>query len=60
MGLRKIITNFVDEIRITDDTIEVKLKMNFGDVNIESKTLIAEKESLKDKYIYTIPLTKKA
>ena len=60
VGLRKLIKNFVDEIRVTDDKIEVKLKIKFGDVNLDSKTLIAEKESLKEQYIYSVPLMKKA
>lgn len=60
VGLRKLIKNFVDEIRVTDDKIEVKLKIKFGDVNLDSRTLIAEKESLKEQYIYSVPLMKKA
>lgn len=34
-GLRKIVLNFVDKVIITDNVIQVSLKLNFGDVDIE-------------------------
>lgn len=59
-GLRKIIQNFVDAIKVTDDRIEVYLKIQFGDVNIDSKTIISDKNELKNKYNSTVPLAKNA
>ena len=59
-GLRKIIQNFVDAIKVTDNRIEVYLKIQFGDVKIDSKTIISDKNELKNKYNSTVPLAKNA
>ena len=57
-GLRKIILDFVDRVVITDEKIEVSLKLNFGDVNIKTKTLNKEREKLTE--AISKPITKLA
>lgn len=57
-GLRKTILSFVDGITVTNDRIEVKLKMDFGDVKIEGEKLSKTRENLKEPV--DLPLTKRA
>lgn len=46
--LRKTILNFVEKIIITDENIEVKLKISFGDVDIQSKNLCTKREKITE------------
>ena len=54
-GLRKIVLNFVEHIDVADDTIDVALKISFGDVQMDSKHLSKQREKVS---IADIPLTK--
>ena len=56
-GLRKIILNFVDRVTITNEKIEVSLKISFGDVEIQGKKLVKEREKITEA---EFPLTKQA
>lgn len=47
-GLRKIILRFVDKVVITDEKIDVFLKLSFGDVNIKSKEITTMREKVID------------
>lgn len=55
--LRKFIQNFVEEIVVTNNEIEVLLKISFGDVKIEGKTLKTQREKI---FSADFPLTKLA
>ena len=57
-GLRKTILNFIDRITVTDEGVEISLKMNFGDVNIKGKNLIKSRDNIKA--ARDLPLTKRA
>ena len=46
--LRKTILNFVEKIIITDENIEVILKITFGDVDIKGKNLYAKREKITE------------
>ena len=54
-GLRKIVLNFVEHIDVADDTIDVALKISFGDVHMDSKHLSKQREKV---YYADNPLTK--
>lgn len=45
--LRKHIVNFVEKIIISDDVIEIILKISFGDVNIRNKKLFVKREKME-------------
>ena len=57
-GLRKTILNFIDRITVTDEGVEISLKMNFGDVNIKGKNLNKSRDNIKA--ARDLPLTKRA
>lgn len=46
--LRKTILNFVEKIIITDENIEVILKITIGDVDIKGKNLYAKREKITE------------
>lgn len=57
-GLRKTVLSFVDRITVTDEGVEISLKMNFGDVNIEGKNFSKSRNNIKA--ARDLPLTKRA
>ena len=59
VGLRKIVKTFVDKIEVTNSSVTLKLKLNFDDINISSKTFCIPKDRLKEQCISPSPIIKK-
>ena len=59
VGLRKIVKTFVDKIEVTNSSVTLKLKLNFDDINISSKSFCIPKDRLKEQCIPPSPIIKK-